>query len=57
VFDAVMSRRCYKPAYPLDRSLEILRDARGAHFDPVVVDSFFDNLDRINEIRDHFPDD
>jgi response regulator RpfG family c-di-GMP phosphodiesterase len=57
VFDAVVCRRCYNPAYPVERALEIVRDARGSHFDPEVVDVFFDNLDDVLDIRNDYPDD
>ncbi len=39
-YDAIRSRRCYKPAIPHDETVAmILRDS-GTHFDPVVVDTF-----------------
>jgi putative two-component system response regulator len=56
VFDAVVCRRCYKPAFPVERALEIVRDARGTHFDPGVVDVFFENLDAVLDIRNDYPD-
>jgi response regulator RpfG family c-di-GMP phosphodiesterase len=40
VFDALRSQRPYKEPWPLDDALEELRDQRGRHFDPVVVDAF-----------------
>ncbi len=55
VFDAVVSRRCYKPAYPLERAYEILQDARGTGFDPGVIDAFFANVDTIVDIRNEYP--
>lgn len=47
VFDALISQRVYKPAYPLDKVLDIIRNERGLSFDPEVVDAFLDNLDDI----------
>ena len=47
VFDAVTSERPYKPAFPNEEALQLLRDGRGKHFDPRVVDVFFDCLDDI----------
>jgi putative two-component system response regulator len=41
VFDALSSRRPYKPPFPLDKCFEILREGRGTHFDPLVLDAFF----------------
>lgn len=40
VYDALVSRRVYKPAMPHERALEIIREGRGTHFDPDVVDAF-----------------
>ncbi len=56
VFDAIVCRRCYKPAYPVERALEIVRDARGTQFDPDVVEVFFANLDAVLDIRNDHPD-
>ena len=54
VFDAVMSRRVYKPAFALDKSLDILKTGRGRHFDPDVVDTFLSIQDEILTIRDRY---
>jgi len=40
VYDALTSRRCYKEAFSHTRSLKIIVDDRGKHFDPDVVDAF-----------------
>jgi putative two-component system response regulator len=50
-FDALVSARPYKKAFPVEKSCEIIRNERGSHFDPEVVDSFFENLDDILKIR------
>jgi len=42
VLDALISKRCYKAAYPLDKVLGIIRDGRGSQFDPDVTDAFTD---------------
>lgn len=39
VYDALISKRVYKPAFSHDKAMEIIRDGRGAHFDPDVVDA------------------
>ncbi|WP_440055381.1 DUF3369 domain-containing protein [Pseudoalteromonas sp. T1lg65] len=56
VFDALGSSRCYKTAWPLEKTLELLKAERGKHFDPKLVDLFLNNLDRFIEIRDKYPD-
>ncbi len=57
VFDAVTSERPYKPAFPNEEALELLRDGRGKHFDPRVVDVFFECLDEILAIQERHKDD
>ncbi|ADU66317.1 HD domain-containing protein [Desulfurispirillum indicum] len=56
VFDALGSDRVYKAAWPLERILNLFKEERGQHFDPNVVDAFFENLKDILEIRDTFQD-
>jgi putative two-component system response regulator len=56
VFDAVTSERPYKPAFPNEHALQLLRDGRGKHFDPRVVDVFFECLDEIVAIQDKYKD-
>lgn len=45
VFDALSYERCYKPAWEVDRILHLFKEERGRHFDPHLIDLFFDNLD------------
>jgi HD-GYP domain-containing protein (c-di-GMP phosphodiesterase class II) len=40
VFDALTSKRPYKEPFTFDKSIEILKEGRGTHFDPVLVDMF-----------------
>ena len=49
VFDAVVSRRCYKAACSLDVALNILEEDTGKHFDPAVVKAFMSVLDKVLE--------
>jgi response regulator RpfG family c-di-GMP phosphodiesterase len=44
VFDALTSDRVYRPAMTIDQALAILRDGRGTHFDPVLLDHFLNDL-------------
>jgi response regulator RpfG family c-di-GMP phosphodiesterase len=50
VFDALGSERCYKKAWPLEDVLTLMRDERGRHFQPELVDILLDNIDRVTEI-------
>ncbi len=52
VFDALITRRVYKPPMPYEEARRIIIDERGKHFDPDVVDVFaarFDEFVRIAE--------
>ena len=40
VFDALMTRRVYKPPFSLEETSRIICEGRGSHFDPAVVDAF-----------------
>ena len=44
VFDALISARVYKPAYPVEQVMEIIRSERGLSFDPALVDVFLQNM-------------
>lgn len=47
VFDALVSKRCYKAAMPLEKAYSIIREESGKSFDPVIVDAFFDSTEDI----------
>ncbi|MDK9695491.1 MAG: response regulator [Siculibacillus sp.] len=47
VFDALMSVRPYKPAWPLDRAKALIVEGSGSHFDPACVEAFFSRWDEI----------
>jgi putative two-component system response regulator len=51
VFDALSSRRPYKPALSLARCFEIMEEGRGTHFDPRVLDAFLACRDAVVEVR------
>ncbi|EAX46968.1 response regulator receiver modulated metal dependent phosphohydrolase [Thermosinus carboxydivorans Nor1] len=61
VFDALRQRRPYKQPLPLEQVLVIMRQERGRHFDPAVVDAFLAILPEIREIEGRYsellPDD
>ena len=56
VFDALGSERVYKKAWELEKIFELFKDQRGKHFDPKLVDLFFEHFDEINEIRLKYQD-
>lgn len=50
VFDALLSERPYKNGFSFEKSVEIIRNESGTHFDPVVVDAFLDAIDEIKAV-------
>ena len=52
VYDALTTKRFYKEAFSHDKARQIIRDLKGSHFDPEVVDAFLaleGQFDRIRE--------
>ncbi len=39
VFDALTAPRYYKPAYPLDKTMELMKEMTGPHLDPRVMEA------------------
>ena len=56
VFDALGSDRVYKKAWALEDIFELFKKERGKHFDPILVDLFFEHFDEINEVRLKYKD-
>lgn len=56
VFDALGSDRVYKSAWEDERIFNLFREERGKHFDPSLIDIFFDHLDEFLTIRGHLRD-
>ncbi|WP_374584763.1 HD domain-containing phosphohydrolase [Pseudoduganella sp.] len=52
VFDALTSVRPYKPAWKLEDACAWLRDQRGSHFEPRLVDLFLDQLPEVTQIME-----
>jgi len=51
VFDALLSKRPYKESFSIERAELIIKEGRGTHFDPEVVDAFFAIKDEIFSIK------
>jgi putative two-component system response regulator len=56
VFDALTSDRVYRSALPVRSATEMMRKERGRHFDPDLLDAFFDALGEIEAIRQAYAD-
>jgi putative two-component system response regulator len=54
VFDALTSARPYKAAWPVEEAVQYLRQQRGLHFDPELVDLFLERLPAIVEIKERW---
>lgn len=55
VFDALTSERPYKQAYTNEQAWEIMREERGRHFDPQLLDLFFELKDEVLAIQSKDP--
>jgi len=51
VFDALLSDRCYRPAFSAEEAVAMIEAGRGTQFDPVVVDVLLENLDEALSAR------
>lgn len=56
VFDALVSVRPYKPAFPLDDALRLMEEQTGTHFDPQLMEAFRKALPDILRIREIYAD-
>ncbi len=50
VYDALISKRVYKDAFPHAKAVEIIREGQGKHFDPDLVEAFLFLNSRFHEI-------
>ena len=56
VFDALSSKRPYKEPFPVEKSMAIIVEGRGSHFDPDVVDAFLSVQEELLEIKKQYND-
>lgn len=56
VFDALTSKRVHKPAFSVEKSIAIMKEGRGTHFDPGLLDVFLNSLDEVLRLKDEFVD-
>ncbi|MFC1493895.1 HD domain-containing phosphohydrolase [Thermodesulfobacteriota bacterium] len=56
VYDALCSRRVYKQAWTEDQILDELKKSSGTHFDPAIIDAFFNCYDMLKSISKRYPD-
>lgn len=56
VFDALGSDRVYKKAWENEKIYKLFKEERGKHFDPRLIDIFFENLDEFLEVQSRLND-
>ncbi|MDR2837344.1 MAG: two-component system response regulator [Azonexus sp.] len=56
VFDALISKRCYKPAFTPANALEIIVEGSGKHFDPDLVTAFVEHFPAFVRIAESYAD-
>ena len=56
MFDALISKRCYKEAVPVEKAFEIIKEESGSHFDPQLVDVFLKHKEKYIEIHSSIAD-
>ena len=56
VFDALISKRVYKPAFSVEKATGIILEGKGTHFDPDVVDAFVACIEQFRSIAARYVD-
>ena len=56
VYDAIRSERPYKKGMSHDKAFAILRESRGSHFDPQIVDIFLACDHQVQQIGEQWND-
>jgi len=56
VYDALTIERSYKDAFSDEKAESIIKKERGEHFDPELVDVFFDNIGEFRKIKTELTD-
>lgn len=56
VFDALVSPRCYKNPFPVEKAFAIIQEEAGSHFDPVLSGEFLKIKEPVLQIMHDFSD-
>lgn len=56
VYDALISKRVYKPAFSHEQARDMIVEGRGKHFDPDIVDAFVAIEDEFRDIATRYAD-
>jgi len=57
VWDALVSERCYKPAWSVEEACRQIMEESGTHFDPEAVEVFTKAYPEILVVKERFDDD
>ncbi|MBF0282629.1 MAG: response regulator [Zetaproteobacteria bacterium] len=52
VFDALISKRVYKPGFSYDETRSIMAAGAGGHFNPIIIQAFLDHYDQFVTIAE-----
>ncbi len=55
-FDALTTKRTYKEAFSTQKAFKIIREEKGFHFDPGIIEVFFDNQKKVIETKARYLD-
>ena len=56
VYDALISKRVYKPAFSHEKAVSIIMEGKGSHFEPLLVDCFLVIADDFKQVAKDFAD-
>ncbi len=56
IFDALSQKRVYKEAWPIGQVIEWIKNERGKHFEPKLLDLFLDHLEGFLRIKETYPE-
>ena len=56
VFDALTSERPYKKAWEVEEALDFMKEQKGKHFQPELIDAFLDIIPEAIKVRNQFAD-
>ena len=56
VFDALVSKRCYKEAFDFDRAFRIIEESLGSHFDPELGSIFMECRPNLEKLYNNMPE-
>ena len=57
VYDALINKRVYKPAFSHEKARQIILEGKGSHFDPDIVDAFVAAESEFIRTAQHYNDD